>query len=798
VFHLAQLDAPRLGGPRDVAGPEEVSAIADQVRIEPTTKTVTNGTTFSVAVMVDGAQNLNGFDLALDYAPGILRFESVAVGTALPYLLGPQEPDADTVLFGGFKIDGSVSGDHLLATVEFTAIGVGTSPLDMYNVNLYDEGGGAETLADPGDGQVVVQAGGPCTPVAIDDLDANSPVQVGDPMNFVATVSGTPPYDYTWDFGGAGMPTDEDTATPSFLYDAAGTYTVALTVTNDCGTAQDSIPVEVTTGPVQTRVKIDPPTKTVADGDVFNVGVVVENADELKSFTFQLDYAPAVVEVLGAALGPDMTGFSPLPFNRIDADTIAFGGVHPSGGSVMGDKTMAVLTLEAVDPGTSPLTLHDVELYDPDAEDPPVEHGQVIVEACQVVQITDLSATGAMEVGTPVQFNATVQGTTPYTYTWDFGGPGTPSGQGTATPTFAYSAPGTYTVTLTVDNPCSTDQDTIQVTIVQEPCDPVNIISMSNDPPFGTSGEPMTLSATVQGDRPVTYVWDFGDGSPIQQGTGLNPVQHTYAVKGTYVVQLTVVNCDGLETDTDTLVVTVCDLDVQLTSDSPVGLGDPMHFTATVTGEQPYTYTWDFGGPGSGVDLDTATPTFVYSQPGTYLVTLTVENPCGYVEEVLVVQVLPRLVVKIDPPVKTVAMGDIFTVDVLVEGAENLAAYEFNMDYDSAVVEVRDVVNGPFLASTGRSVPTVTKRISNTLGTLFFGAFSVGSQTPPSGDGTLSTITLEAVGLGTSDLDLHTVNLYSLIGTDVDVREPTSTEDGLVEVEGTELYLPIVAKNSAP
>jgi PKD repeat protein len=805
VLHPAQAEATRLGEPLDVAGPAgawqglwTAAAIADQVRIDPATKTVSDGDTFTLDVVVDNAQDLAGFTTLLDYAPGVVEVEDVT-GSSGFAALGPSEEDADTVRFAAYKLGAGVSGTEVVvAVLTLKAVGEGVSPLDLYDTQVFDGDLNRET-PPTGDGEAVVQAAGPCTAVAIDDLVSDSPVQVGDEMHFVATVSGTPPYTYTWDFDGTGVATDDDTATPSFVYNAVGDYTVDLTVDNPCGTAQDSIPVEVLAGPVETQVRIDPAAKTVANGDIFTVDVLVDDADQLEGFDVSLDYEPAIVEVVTFTLGADMTGFVPLALHQVDADTVRFGGFHPTGGSVVGDRTLAVVTLEAVGPGTSPLDLHDVELHDPDPENPPLLDGQVTVLDCDAVQITDLSATGTMEVGQPVQFNATVDGTAPYTYTWAFGGPGTATGEDTATPTFTYSAAGTYTVTLTVDNPCGTDEDSVQVTIVEAPCEPVDIVSMDNVPPIGTSGKPMTLVADVEGDQPIMYEWDFGDGSPTEQGTGLSAVQHTYAAKGTYTVTLDVENCGGTETDSDTLVVKVCDLDIlSLTSDSPVALGDAMHFTATVTGTQPYTYTWDFDGAGSGTGLDTPTPTFTYDQIGLYLVSLTVENPCGWVEEVLVVEVVPRLVVKIDPPTKEVAYGDVFTLDVLVEGAEYLAAYEFNMDFDPAVVEVQGVEDGPFLSSTGRTVPTQTVLISNTLGTLYFGAFSVGEDDPPSGDGKLCTITLEAVGPGTSELDLHTVNLYSLIGLDVEVRQPTTTGDGMVEVEGGRIYLPIIAKDFAP
>ncbi|MBN1954695.1 MAG: PKD domain-containing protein [Anaerolineae bacterium] len=61
-------------------------------------------------------------------------------------------------------------------------------------------------------------------------------------------------------------------------------------------------------------------------------------------------------------------------------------------------------------------------------------------------------------------------------------------------------------------------------------------------------------------------------------------------------------------------------------SDSPVALGNPMHFTATVGGSPPFTYTWDFG---DGMTDTVANPTHLYGAAGIYTVTLTAGNACG-------------------------------------------------------------------------------------------------------------------------------------------------------------------------
>jgi PKD repeat protein len=64
--------------------------------------------------------------------------------------------------------------------------------------------------------------------------------------HFTATVTGSGPISYAWDFGGAGSAAGEDTATPTFDYDAAGNYTVTLVVENACGTDEAAVTVEAT------------------------------------------------------------------------------------------------------------------------------------------------------------------------------------------------------------------------------------------------------------------------------------------------------------------------------------------------------------------------------------------------------------------------------------------------------------------------------------------------------------------------------------------------------------------------
>jgi PKD repeat protein len=65
----------------------------------------------------------------------------------------------------------------------------------------------------------------------------------------------------------------------------------------------------------------------------------------------------------------------------------------------------------------------------------------------------------------------------------------------------------------------------------------------------------------------------------------------------------------------------------EFTSNSPVVLGYPINFENFSTGSEPLTYTWDFG---DGVGISTEiNPTYLYTNPGTFTVTLVATNPIG-------------------------------------------------------------------------------------------------------------------------------------------------------------------------
>jgi len=149
--------------------------------------------------------------------------------------------------------------------------------------------------------------------------------------------------------------------------------------------------------------------------------------------------------------------------------------------------------------------------------------------------------------------------------------------------------------------------------------------------------------------------------------------------------------------------------------------------------------------------------------------------------------------VRLAPADSTVATGSTFTVTVMIDGAVDLGAFQFDLRYSPGSVQVEAITLGGFLASTGRAAASAGPKIENGTGFASFAGFSFGTQPGPNGSGALALVRLRAVGTGTSPLDLDKVQV---LDTQVNPQVPT-VEDGSIMVEGGEhkIYLPLVLKD---
>jgi large repetitive protein len=229
------------------------------------------------------------------------------------------------------------------------------------------------------------------------------------------------------------------------------------------------------------------------------------------------------------------------------------------------------------------------------------------------------------------------------TYDWSFGDGADGAG---VNPTHTYPEVGTFDVALVVTSHkgVASEPAATTVTVVastETPGDPENHapVADAGGPYSGTAGVAIQLdgsgSSDPDGDMPLTYAWDLGDGSTA---SGVAPT-HTYAAAGTYAVALVVTDSRGLASEPSTTNATIDDAP----NNAPIAdTGGP--YTGSVgtaiqldgsgssdpDGDTPLTYAWDLG------DGSTATgvaPTHTYAAAGTYAVSLVVTDSRGLASE---------------------------------------------------------------------------------------------------------------------------------------------------------------------
>jgi carboxypeptidase T len=168
--------------------------------------------------------------------------------------------------------------EEVVATIDTAALGMGQHYILVHGRN--NEGDWGPFTA------VFLDITEPLAPLAA--FASNSPVQLGQPMNFINQTIGSDPIDYLWDFGdGIGTSTETD---PFYTYQELGTYTVTLTAHNEYG--DDNVSNDVFVIPpgidsvALTQVTSDP----IFPGDEvdFNVDLLPDNAG--KPFNYSIDF----------------------------------------------------------------------------------------------------------------------------------------------------------------------------------------------------------------------------------------------------------------------------------------------------------------------------------------------------------------------------------------------------------------------------------------------------------------------------------------------------------------------------
>jgi len=155
--------------------------------------------------------------------------------------------------------------------------------------------------------------------------------------------------------------------------------------------------------------------------------------------------------------------------------------------------------------------------------------------------------------------------------------------------------------------------------------------------------------------------------------------------------------------------------------------------------------------------------------------------------------------VKIEPEESTVSVGEPFNVTVVITDVTDLGAFQFDLKYDPAFLQVTSVTLGEFLAETGRRTQSTTPVFDNEGGQVTFIGFSgpdqPGADQPgPDGYGVLANIELTAQKIGEGSLQLENVKVTDT-ETDPGPNWQIPTAQGAeVTVPGAYVYLPLIVK----
>ncbi|MFD1587793.1 PKD domain-containing protein [Halorientalis brevis] len=407
---------------------------------------------------------------------------------------------------------------------------------------------------------------------------------VGDAIAFDGTNSSDPDgsiVSYEWNFSDGGKNLTGPTVTHSF--DAAGTYEVNLTVTDD-----DNI-----TDREEVFITVDENTAPTANATANRTSVIA-----------------------GDAIAFDGT-------NSSDSD-----GSISSYEWAFGDNSTATgpnVTHAYSSSGnyTATLTVTD-------------DKGATATDTVEITVGANSSPTASatanrtsVDTGDTISFDGSGSSDSDgsiSSYEWAFGDNSTATG---ANVTHAYSSSGNYTATLTVtDDKGATDSDTVEITVG---ANSAPTASATANQTTVTTSDTISFDGTGSSDSDgsiSTYEWDFGDNTTT---TGATPT-YSYDATGNYTATLTVTDDDGA-TATDTLGITV------ESNAAPTANATANQTTATVnetiafdgTGSSDSdgsisTYEWDFG---DGTTTTGATPTHAYSSTGNYTVALTVTDDDG-------------------------------------------------------------------------------------------------------------------------------------------------------------------------
>ena len=403
---------------------------------------------------------------------------------------------------------------------------------------------------------------------------------------------------YAWDFEGTGenrMFTDSTSATPEHIFEKAGTYAVQLKITDD---AKSETIIEKTI--------------TVAEAATPKPVIKVQAEDNGKF-------------IIGKQYLFDGSG-STAPAGTIQKYEWDFGD-----GSSKAQGKMVSHTFDK--PGEYSATLKITDDKNKTGEisqkitvSSPASSPIAVITTTPAKKSSDKNLIG--RVPFEVKFDAsssTDADNNIIEYQWDLDGNGSSDAFGAKT-NYTYIKEGIYVVSLTV---VDADNNEVKTTLGVDVKPPGVQTKLEANPASGST--PLTVSFDASGSsypngKIASYEWDFGDNTPKRLDNA--KLTYKYAKIGTFTASVTAIGTDNSR-DTAKVLITVTEVPLKACFEVTKHEGPApfaVTFTATCSTGNVAKFKWDLNGDGVFNDAVGAQLTHTFDAPGTYNVSLEVED----------------------------------------------------------------------------------------------------------------------------------------------------------------------------
>lgn len=467
----------------------------------------------------------------------------------------------------------------------------------------------------------------------------------GSSTSLTASATGTGPFSYAWSGPNSFTATTSTINLTNLQSVNAGNYTVVATGANNCSSSATAS-VTVNANPVVTvnpsaiaicansAVSLNAQSTglaplsyawsgpngfaattqeiTIANAQAINAGIYTVVVTDANGCTGSGTSTLTVNPNPTAAINPVSVVICAGQSTQLTAQTTGSATYLWSGpnGFSSTDQTIVLNNLQANNAGSYSVTITDTNGCSSDAT------ALVTVNANPIITITPDAA--VICEGQSTTFTANAVGTSPFTYSW-VGPDSFASTQQAITITNAQLInSGTYTVTITDGNDCSSTSNAELA---------VNGIPTATvEPTTVCAGSEAVLSAIVSGASTVTYAWSGPNGFTADTQTITLPnAQQINA--GDYTVIVTAVGCSLTATATATITVNSLPTVNVTSSQTIITPGQSVVLTATPSGIAPFTLVWSDGFVQDAV-TDVVTRTVTPEVTTQYSVVIIDANGC--------------------------------------------------------------------------------------------------------------------------------------------------------------------------